>query len=151
MLFVGTGQDEDEFKKLLKELAICDRVIMCGKIAEAETLEKIYARAKLFLFPSLYDANSLVQIEAACQGTPTVFLRGAKTAGTVTEDVNGFIADPSDEAFAEKIEQILNDDEYYRKVAEGAKRDLYVTWDEVVSTVYKDYGRLIAKKKAGII
>ena len=151
MLFVGTGQDENEFKKLLEKLAICDRVIMCGKIAEAETLEKIYARAKLFLFPSLYDANSLVQIEAACQGTPTVFLRGAKTAGTVTEDVNGFIADQSDEAFAEKIEQILTDDEYYRKVAEGAKRDLYVTWDEVVSNVYKDYGRLIAKKKAGII
>ena len=151
MLFVGTGQDEDEFKKLLEELAITDRVIMCGKIAEAETLEKIYARAKLFLFPSLYDANSLVQIEAACQGTPTVFLRGARTAGTVTEDVNGFIADQSDEAFAEKIEQILNDDEYYRKVAEGAKRDLYVTWDEVVSDIYKDYGRLIAKKKAGVI
>lgn len=151
MLFVGTGQDEDEFKKLLEELAITDRVIMCGKIAEAETLEKIYARAKLFLFPSLYDANSLVQIEAACQGTPTVFLRGARTAGTVTEDVNGFIAGQSDEAFAEKIEQILNDDEYYRKVAEGAKRDLYVTWDEVVSDIYKDYGRLIAKKKAGVI
>ena len=151
MLFVGTGQDEDDFKKLLEELAITDRVIMCGKIAEAETLEKIYARAKLFLFPSLYDANSLVQIEAACQGTPTVFLRGARTAGTVTEDVNGFIADQSDEAFAEKIEQILNDEEYYNKVAEGAKRDLYVTWDEVVSDIYKDYGRLIAKKKAGVI
>ena len=68
-----------------------------------------------------------------------------------TEDVNGFIADQSDEAFAEKIEQILNDEKYYRKVAEGAKRDLYVTWDKVVSDIYKDYGRLIAKKKAGII
>ena len=151
MLFVGTGQDEDDFKKLLEELAITDRIIMCGKIADAETLEKIYARAKLFLFPSLYDANSLVQIEAACQGTPTVFLRGARTAGTVTEDVNGFIAEQSDEAFAEKIEQILGDEDYYRKVAEGAKRDLYVTWDEVVSGIYKDYGRLIAKKKAGVI
>ncbi len=83
--------------------------------------------------------------------TPTVFLRGARTAGTVTEDVNGFIADQSDEAFAEKIEQILNDKEYYNKVAEGAKSDLYVTWDEVVSDIYKDYGRLIAKKKAGVI
>ena len=48
-------------------------------------------RADLFLFPSLYDASSIVQIEAASQHTPTLFLKEAATTATVTNNVNGFL------------------------------------------------------------
>ena len=145
MLFVGTGEDENEIKQLVSDLGLSGSVIFCGKIGSAETLEKIYARAKLFLFPSLYDTNSLVQIEAACQGTPTLFLKGAKTAGTVTENVNGFFAEQSEEAYAEKIEEILSNDELYETVSKNAKRDLYKTWEEVAEAIYRDYKRLTGK------
>ena len=36
-------------------------------VKDRELLVSIYARADLFLFPSLYDASSIVQIEAALQ------------------------------------------------------------------------------------
>ena len=146
MLFVGSGQDEEELKNLSESLDLSDSVIFCGKIESAETLEKIYARAKLFLFPSLYDTNSLVQIEAACQGTPTLFLKGAKTAGTVTENVNGFFGDNSEEAYANKIIEILSDEELYEKVSENAKRDLYRTWEDVTNMIYEDYKRLTSRE-----
>ena len=118
-----------------------------GKVESKETLEKIYARAKLFLFPSLYDTNSLVQIEAACQSTPTLFLKGAKTAGTVTENVNGFFAEQSEEAYAERIIEILSDEELYNRVAANARKDLYRTWNEVADMIENDYKRLIAAKE----
>lgn len=144
MLFVGQGQDEDKLKALVRELELDEEVVLCGLVKEKSMLEKIYSRAKLFLFPSLYDANSLVQIEAACQSTPTLFLRGARTAGNVTEDVNGFLADADEHAYADKIMRILSDEAYYLKVSEGAFRDIYRTWDQVVDEVFEDYRRLIA-------
>ena len=147
MLFVGNGQDEKELKELSETLGLSDSVMFCGKIENKETLEKIYARAKLFLFPSLYDTNSLVQIEAACQGTPTLFLRGAKTAGTVTENVNGFFGENSEEAYADKIIEILSDEELYEKVSENAKRDLYRTWEDVTDMIFNDYKRLISASR----
>ena len=144
MLFVGQGQDEDKLKALVTELGLNEEVVLCGLVKEKSMLEKIYSRAKLFLFPSLYDANSLVQIEAACQSTPTLFLRGARTAGNVVEDVNGFLSDADEYAYADKIMRILSDEAYYLKVSEGAFRDIYRTWDQVVDDVFEEYKRLIA-------
>lgn len=143
MLFVGQGQDEDKLRALVSECGLDDEVVMCGLVKEQSMLEKLYSRATLFLFPSLYDANSLVQIEAACQSTPTLFLRGARTAGMITEDVNGFLCDNDEEAYADKIIRILSDRDYYDKVSKGAFRDIYRTWDQVVDDVYEEYRRLI--------
>jgi len=113
---------------------------------DRDLIKALYLRAKLFLFPSLYDASSLVQIEAASQRTPTIFLDGAATSATVTHNVNGFICENSVEKFAEKIEEILADDELYNKVSEGAVRDLYVTWDDCVKEMYNKYIEHIEKK-----
>ena len=111
---------------------------MCG-LTDKPMLEKLYSRAKLFLFPSLYDANSLVQIEAACQGTPTVFLEGARTAATVTPGVNGYISACSEEEYARTIMDILHDEEGYSRISAQAKATLYHNWDDVVREVYSDY------------
>ncbi len=142
MLYVGSGPDEKKLKIFVKDLGIEQNIIFCGKISDRELMVKIYARAYLLLFPSLYDASSLVQIEAASQSTPTIFLKGAVTAGTVTNDVNGFIVENDIYAFANKIIEILEDENYYKKVSEGAKEDLYKTWDELVREVLDGYKEL---------
>ena len=147
MIYVGDGQDFDELKKRVSKSTIADKVILTGKIMDRQLLEAIYLRAKLFLFPSNYDASSLVQIEAASQGTPTVFIQGSATSATVTDNVNGFIARPTEEKFAEKIDEILDDEQLYKKVQEGAVRDLYVTWDDCVKEMYGKYLQAIEDKK----
>ena len=138
MLFAGKGQDEDKLAALVEEQGLTEEVIMCG-LTDKDMLEKLYSRAKLFLFPSLYDANSLVQIEAACQGTPTVFLEGARTAATVTPGVNGYVCPPDEDSYARMILDILADPEAYGRISEAARRDLYLNWDDVVREVYEDY------------
>lgn len=147
MLFVGTGQDEAELEKTIKSLDIGDDVIMCGKVTDRAFLTKIYCRADLFLFPSKYDANSLVQIEAASQGTPTVFLRGTITSSTVVENVSGFFCDDSPESLAEKVEEIMSDKELYHSVSERVKKDIYRSWDMVTDEVYERYQLLVEKRK----
>lgn len=147
MLYVGSGPDEQELKNKVKKLGLMDNVVMCGRVEDRQLMSQIFRRADLFLFPSLYDSNSLVQIESASQKTPTLFLKGAKTAGTVTEDVNGFFSENNVNAYAEKIMQIISDDEYYNTVSEGAYRDLYINWNTSVKNAYDDYIRLIEEKK----
>ena len=144
MLFAGRGQDEDKLAALVKELGLEQEVVMCG-LTDKEMLEKLYSRAKLFLFPSLYDANSLVQIEAACQGTPTVFLEGARTAATVSAGVNGYVSAPGEENYARMIMDILADEPGYQRISAAARRDLYLNWDDVVRDVFKDYCSFLGK------
>ena len=144
MLFAGKGQDEEKLAALVQELGLTQEVVMCG-LTDKPMLEKLYSRASLFLFPSLYDANSLVQIEAACQGTPTVFLEGARTAATVTPGVNGYVSPATEEAYAHTLLDILADQERYRQVSDAARRELYLSWDDVVRDVYSDYLRLLGQ------
>ncbi|MBQ8909197.1 MAG: glycosyltransferase [Clostridia bacterium] len=147
MLYVGAGKDEDKLQEKVKQLGLQEDVILTGKIMDRQLLKAIYLRAKLFLFPSHYDANSLVQIEAASQKTPTVFLKGSATSASVTNDVNGFIAENTLEEFAEKISQVLNDDALYATVQENAVKDLYRSWDQCVEEAYKLYLQFIEEKK----
>ena len=144
MLFAGKGQDEEKLATLVREQGLNEQVVMCG-LTDKEMLQNLYSRAKLFLFPSLYDANSLVQIEAACQGTPTVFLEGARTAATVTPGVNGYICPPNEESYARMILDILSDSETYDRISAAAYHDLYLNWDDVVKEVYQDYCTFVSK------
>ena len=143
MLFVGSGQDEDELKSIIDKNNMNQDIIMCGKISDRELLANIYARADLFLFPSLYDASSIVQIEAASQKTPTLFVEGAATTATITENVNGFISQNNEENFAEKINETINNKVLYDSVCENVYKDIYINWDSQVSKVFDSYMEII--------
>ena len=147
MFFVGDGGDMPTLKSKIQKFGLTENVILPGRITDRELLTALYVRAKLFLFPSMYDTNSLVQLEAATQSTPTVFLEGSATSSTATDNVNGFIAKPTPEAYAEKIEEALANEELYNTVSEGAFRDLYVTWEETVARMKEQYKINIEKKK----
>ena len=146
MLFVGCGQDEEELVKLIKKCKLEDYVIMCGKVSDRNILANYYARSDLFLFPSLYDTSSLVQIEAASQKTPTLFIEGAATAGTVTDNVNGFIAPNDVNEYAKAIIKIMDNDKLRNKVSNNAYRDLYINWDTVTKKVYDRYKEILNDK-----
>ena len=52
-----------------------------------------------------------------------------------------------EEAYADKIADVLTDKALYEKVSANAKRDLYKTWDEVTDMINADYVRLTSKSK----
>ena len=143
MLFVGSGPDFNELKSRIHKYDMEDCVIMTGKILDRELLKAIYYRATLFLFPSLFDSSSLVQIEAASQETPTIFIEGSVTSDTVENNINGFTEKEDVELFANRIEEILNDKELYEKVQKGAKNDLAKPWSEIAKETYKFYLKMI--------
>jgi glycosyltransferase involved in cell wall biosynthesis len=143
MIYVGDGPDFDKLKKKIKEYKMQDRVIMAGKIMDRELLKEIYYRASLFIFPSLFDSSSLVQIEAASQETPTIFVEGSVTSDTVENNINGFKEKEDVIAFADRIENIIKDQKLYQDVQQGAKRDLARPWSDIAKETYNYYLKMI--------
>ena len=143
LMFVGTLEDGEVLIKKINDLGLTDDVIITGKVMDRELIAKIYNRANLFVFPSLYDASSLVQIEAASQKTPTIFIEDAITACNVKNNVNGFKAPNDINLFADKIIDIFNDKKLYTSVCNGAYKDIYKHWDDIVKDVYKLYKKII--------
>ena len=146
MLYVGSGQDYQKLENHIKKLNMEKEIILCGKVTDREILKCYYARADLFLFPSVYDASSIVQIEAASQSTPTLLLKNTVTAGTVTDNINGFLSENTVGAYSDRIIDIMSDKNLYERVSKNAYIDIYKTWDEMVDKAYKLYIRHINKK-----
>ena len=49
--------------------------------------------------------------------------------------------------YAKKIEEILSDEKKLKEVSEKAYEDLFITWDDEVERIYKEYLRLIESRK----
>ena len=145
MLFVGTGQDYYELEKYIHKKKMDSNIILCGNVDDRKLLRDYYVRSDLFLFPSLYDASSIVQIEAASQKVPTVFLKNSKTSSDITDRVNGFIVS-NEKEFADIIDMVMNDKELYKKVSEACYRDVYKNWDNQVEEIYNIYLEYISER-----
>ncbi len=143
VLFVGEGNKQDYVKSLVEKLGLADNVVFCGKVADPHKMMSIYARTDLLLFPSVSDTYGLVKIEAACQKTPTLFSEGTMAADGITDGVDGFVSKNSEEDFAGYILRIHNDRKLLERVGEGARRNLYRTWDNLVDDVYENYLKII--------
>ena len=143
MIYVGDGPDYEELKKKVKEYKLNDEVIIAGRIMDRDLLKSIYYRANLFLFPSLFDSSSLVQIEAASQETPTLFIDGAVTADTVEDNITGFLAKEDKYDYAHRIIEIMNNKKLYEKVSKNARKELAKPWDEIAKETYNYYLKVI--------
>lgn len=141
MCFVGGagGKDEAILKKRLIKNDVIDNVIFTGLLTDKEMVKAMFARADLFLFPSLYDMSSLVQIEAAAFKTPTVFTEGAVTASAVEKNVNGFKAPNDVNLYAKEVLRILSDKQELKRIGKNALKDLYIDWEHVVKKLENIY------------
>ena len=147
MIYVGTGPDENKLKNKIKEYNLQNNVIMTGKIMDRTLLSSIYKRADLFLFPSLFDASSLVQIEAAINETPGLFIKNSVTSDTVTNNYNGYTCELDITKYKERIKEIMSNRKELEKVAITARKTLGRNWDDIAKETYNLYLKEIEKKQ----
>jgi 1,2-diacylglycerol 3-alpha-glucosyltransferase len=145
MFFVGEGYARPELEKLARDLGLREEVRFLGLIQDREQLEPCYARADLFLFPSVNDTYALVVREAAAFGVPSVILAKTTAAEVIKDSVNGFITEHRVDAYAEKIAFLLNHPEEMRQAGRAAFQTLYTPWDAVMERVKRLYSELIAR------
>ncbi len=142
LLLAGQGPHEKEVRRLAEELGLADRVVFTGHIGEPDTLNALYRRAALFLFPSQYDTSGLVVREAAAMGTPSVVVRDSSAAEGIRDGENGFLCanDPAD--LGRVIELALSDPSALARVGRAARDTIPIPWTRLVDDVLENYARL---------
>jgi glycosyltransferase involved in cell wall biosynthesis len=147
MLFVGDGQDKKDLSLKIKEYDLKDKIILCGKCSDRDLLKDYYASSDLFLFPSLYDASSVVQVEAASQKCPGLFIKGSATSSSIIDNHNGYLSSNDYKEYGNKIIEIVNNKSLLI-VRENAYKEIYCTWDSEVNKVYDKYLEVFNKKNS---
>lgn len=144
IVFAGQGPDAKQMQTLSEELGLAEQTVFTGHIADREILKGLYARADLFVFPSLYDNAPMVVREAAASGTPSLLIRGSCAADGVTDGVNGFLCENTPEDIAKCMARALLT---AKQVGERARETIPIPWNGVAKQVLDRYAALIERKK----
>jgi 1,2-diacylglycerol 3-alpha-glucosyltransferase len=148
MFFVGEGKSKDDFKEQVIQLGLKNHVKFLGKILDRDILKSMFARADLFIFPSVYDNAPVVTREAAAVGTPSIIVKGSNAAEGVVHGENGFLCENSAKNVAESILKIVSDRDALKKAGQKAQETIFRSWEGIVDDiVVPKYLEIIKKYK----
>lgn len=103
-------------------------------IAPSTTPEAYYAACDMFLFPSRYEAFSLVTLEAAASGLPIVCHAINGTEELVTSGVNGWLVPFGADALRERVLTLRDDAKLREQMCRAAvESSRPYTWDRVAA------------------
>ena len=139
MVFVGSGDYEDELREKTEEYGLQGKVILTGPIRDREQLRAIYTRCDLFLFPSTYDTNGIVVREAAACGLASVLIKGSCAAEGITHARNGYLIEENADSMAALLEKVCSDMNAVHSVGENAMNEIYISWEDSVKNAYARY------------
>lgn len=96
--------------------------------------ERWYAASDLFLFPSRYEAFSLVTLEAVASGLPLVCHRINGTEELVQDGVNGWLVPFGADALRERVEALRDDAALRARMSAAAvESSRRYAWDRVAA------------------
>ena len=120
LMIVGDGPWQDDYKEEAQNCGLGDNCIFTGYL-EREKLSLIYAISHIFVMPSLTESLGLVTIEAMLSGIPVVAIGAMGTVHVMENDRGGFMVRNDRAEFKERVLQLLNDADLYRKKSEEAR------------------------------
>lgn len=146
MIFLGAGDELKFFEKLAKSLNIQDNIIFTGLIKDKDLLKTYISISDLFVFPSIFDNDSLAIGEAAMFNVPSITLKNTGSSERFIDKETGYISENDIDIFSDKIIEIFKDKETYEKVSKNCP-SVYRSWDEEINQYIKYYNMAISNKK----
>ena len=120
LLLIGDGPERYNIELLCRELEICDRVLMVGKIRDTGSLLGI---ADLFLLPSQTESFGLAALEAMGVSTPVISSNTGGIPEVNKEGYSGYLSEVGDiDDMAENGVRILRDDKVLNQFKSQAQK-----------------------------
>ena len=139
---IGYGEEEENIKKLVKELNLENQVLFLKNISQ-ELKSALLAKSNLFVMPSVIYKKSvegfgIAYIEAAQYGLPSIGGKDGGEADAIKNNETGIICDGNslDEIYS-SIDLILKNNSYknfINKTKEFAKK---FEWDNIIKQYFK--------------
>ncbi|QVK19407.1 glycosyltransferase [Mycoplasmatota bacterium] len=143
MFFIGEGYAKNDLMSLVNQYSLTNHVQFMGKITNRELLKRFFARADLFIFPSVYDNAPIVVREAAALNTPSIVIDGSNAQEGIIDGVNGFTCLENVTSLANKINLISQDKDKLKEIGNNAKETVARSWESIVDQVAEKYQDII--------
>ncbi len=137
----GSGWLNSDFYSLITPLVRTKKIILLGYLAE-EKLPSLYAGAKLFIYPSIYEGFGLPILEASACGTPVI----TSNTSSIPEIASSFavMVNPTNiDDICNGITSIISNDLYEKKlIINGLSNAKKYTWANTANKTLKIYDQL---------
>ena len=142
LVIAGSGREEDNLSRQIKDLNITNSVFMLGKLRK-EKVAQLMAAADVFVLPSKMESFGLTLLEASAAGLPVVCANAGGVPEIFQDGFNALLYPPGDDdAMAKAIIRLLQDRELAKKISANAMETAgRFTWErtaEQTLQVYKE-------------
>ena len=108
-VIAGDGEELDRLSRLIKDLALWDRVLLVGRVNDDEMLDH-YARCRAVVFPPVQEDYGFVTVEAFASRKAVVTCRDSGgPAELVRDGITGYVCDPTPSALALALRTLTDD------------------------------------------
>lgn len=105
--WLGDGPLLDELRRRVKELSLEGRLLLPGYVPDPSPW---YARAAIYLQPSLMESHGIAVLEAMAHGLPCVVSDAGGLPESVLDGDTGYLCPPGDApCFARRLSQLMED------------------------------------------
>ncbi len=139
-IFLGYGPEQSKMQKIVRESGMENHIKFTGKIDDVDEKAVIIKNSTLLFFPSVYDTDGIVKIECACYDVPTLCIENTGVSSNMKDDHNGFIEKYDKKAFVKRLDSLIKNVDFVKKVGKNANLDLYITWEgtcEILKDLYE--------------
>ena len=143
-LLMVSGSDTEPYRAHAAALGVSERVTF---EPAARTIQRYYAAADMFLFPSPYDAFGMVALEAMASALPVVMSRQAGASELIEPERDGLIVDKATDigAFVDHVRRLTRNPELRTSMGAAARRTAERhSWDAVARETMRIYERAVA-------
>ena len=150
---IGDGPDQQRLERVVAEAGLADRVILHGRLSEADTLAQLRS-ARLIVLPSFMEGLPVVLLEAAALEVPAIASRITGVPELISDGENGTLFTPSEWAeLTVKMRAVLADPANATAMATAARRKVVAEFDVMKSAaqlkaIYAAVPALAAPKSA---
>lgn len=134
----------------VERLGLMARVRFLGEL-KADVLDEVYRTATLFVLPSYYEGYGMAFAEALARGLPVVGTTGGAIPDTVPDDAGVLVRPGDDEALADALRELLEDEERRERMALAARRHARELpgWDRQAGAFLQAVEELVGEPVAG--
>lgn len=133
LVIIGDGEERESLEKLVDNLDLKKYIEFKGIIPHNEVISHL-GGSDLFVLPTLQEGFSNVILEGMAAGLPIVSSNIEAIKEIIKDGENGLLVEPKNpHHLAEKIKQLLDDDDLRNKIKSNNKKTvLNYSWETIV-------------------
>lgn len=145
-IFLGYGPEQGKMQKFAKENGLEKVIKFTGKIDNIDEKAILIKNSDLLFFPSVYDTDGIVKIECACYDVPTLCIEDTGVSCNMKDNQNGFIEKYDKDSFVKRLDYLIKNVDFVKKIGKNANLELYITWDGACEILNKLYEKALKNK-----